>query len=629
MKSKKDPIFVLLRRLDNTNVHNFSKDKTLDKSILSLGIRFIPHAPKLTLTETLKSVEELERNLLLKLHKFPNNPNLCPKALRVKSKWVPTVLNINQRIVKTRFNLLRYTLPFIVQDRKIIKDEVTQKFIDLRNRKDIKVVQTDKNLGIAILNIEDYHRMVLNQLLMPNYKKLTIEEYIDPRAYIKHIVDTQFAAIQFVFNPHELKFVYGDLENLTYIAIFHGIPKVHKNKPLQSLPIRPIVAGRLSQLQARVSVVLTERLLPKLAEFEDILTNSVELKNSIEGLDCTKFNFISIDFESLYTSIPLLDLYKTIETYNKWLPEFRLETVTLLKFIFNNNYFEYMSDLYKQTDGIAMGTNVAPVIANIYLAIKFDTELHKLGNIKIYKRYIDDCFILYKGSREDFEHFELRVIEDAAKPINVTYNFSAIEIDFLDTTIFKVNDKVAFKIFQKPLNKYNYLPMMTLHPINTIKGFITGEILRYFRLSTRQIDFFNIVQSFYSRLIARGYTSSFLQKVFLKGLARVTCPVNLPTPVITVQQGQKRSRQGFPISRHTNLDIGPIIMILRYSNQPILTKKFKEFVIGLLNWLSAGDKTLPQPFKFMIAFRKNPNVINLAIRSALSNEQKKFILDGE
>ena len=47
--------------------------------------------------------------------------------------------------------------------------------------------------------------------------------------------------------------------------------------------------------------------------------------------------------------------------------------VEILEFICNNNYFIYGQDIYKQNNGIAMGTNVAVRCANLYLDV-FDQK---------------------------------------------------------------------------------------------------------------------------------------------------------------------------------------------------------------------------------------------------------------
>ena len=149
---------------------------------------------------------------------------------------------------------------------------------------------------------------------------------------------------------------------------------------------------------------------------------------------------------------------------------------------FNNNFFFYGNDILKQTDGIAMGTNVAPVIANIYLAIKFDDFVKRLNSMHLFKRFIDDCFMIVNMSAKDFALVILPQLQEAAHPIKLTYTASDSSIDFLDLTIFRHNESIACKVFQKALNRYAYIPHQSFHPRATFKVFIYGEMLRYLKI---------------------------------------------------------------------------------------------------------------------------------------------------
>jgi hypothetical protein len=57
-----------------------------------------------------------------------------------------------------------------------------------------------------------------------------------------------------------------------------------------------------------------------------------------------------------------------------------------------------------------MGTKAAPTIANIFMA-EIDEKIKKCGNINnknlvhFYKRYIDDIFIIWTGTRDEFTKF--------------------------------------------------------------------------------------------------------------------------------------------------------------------------------------------------------------------------------
>ena len=59
------------------------------------------------------------------------------------------------------------------------------------------------------------------------------------------------------------------------------------------------------------------------------------------------------------------------------------------------NIFEFNNKYYIQKQGTAMGTRMAPSYANLFMGT-LETELVKQSskNIQIWKRFIDDIFII-------------------------------------------------------------------------------------------------------------------------------------------------------------------------------------------------------------------------------------------
>ena len=72
---------------------------------------------------------------------------------------------------------------------------------------------------------------------------------------------------------------------------------------------------------------------------------------------------------------------------------------------------EFMGEVFVQIFGIAMGTNIAPILANLYLAglekkLKEDTKNDpKMKWPSLWRRFIDDGFGVIKGLKKDVEYF--------------------------------------------------------------------------------------------------------------------------------------------------------------------------------------------------------------------------------
>ena len=119
-----------------------------------------------------------------------------------------------------------------------------------------------------------------------------------------------------------------------------------------------------------------------------------------------------------------------------------------------DTYFIFNKDLYKQTNcsGLTMGQPVTPTLANIFLCHHENKLLDdcpcKFKPI-MYKRYIDDTFLLFKGKEHmnAFSHFFNRKHESIKfrKEIETNNN-----LNILDISIKKYHNKFSTSKYRKP-----------------------------------------------------------------------------------------------------------------------------------------------------------------------------------
>ena len=104
-----------------------------------------------------------------------------------------------------------------------------------------------------------------------------------------------------------------------------------------------------------------------------IILSSTEFVSRISKLDIKHTNtFASLDIKSLYTQIPLNEVIEDILTtiYDKSTNSiFKGSKITknILRKILNlcsQSVFLYNNKVYKQIDGVAMGSPLAPLLAN-------------------------------------------------------------------------------------------------------------------------------------------------------------------------------------------------------------------------------------------------------------------------
>ena len=162
-----------------------------------------------------------------------------------------------------------------------------------------------------------------------------------------------------------------------------------------------------------------------------------------------------------------------------------------------------------------MGTNVAPILANIYMAT-LENLLKEKSKIKkkiiwplLFKRFIDDGFGITKANKNEFELWvdEFNLLRESITIDKFKYGN---QVDFMD------NGKFDVSVFQKEENKYMYIPATSGHQKHTINNFILGELRRYVRFNTIKKNFLKIKRKFFTRLRNRGYTKIFLARLFSK-----------------------------------------------------------------------------------------------------------------
>ena len=142
--------------------------------------------------------------------------------------------------------------------------------------------------------------------------------------------------------------------------------------------------------------------------------------------------------------------------------------VQLTRPIFENNFLksEFNTDLHHQIFGIAMATPFAVTAANAFLYYHERDIIETYSRfLHLYKRFIDDMFVIWDGPRETLLEF-LNAINTKDERNKITYEISDSKISFLDLLPFKDTSyaTLQYSTFQKPLHKYLYIPYESFHP---------------------------------------------------------------------------------------------------------------------------------------------------------------------
>lgn len=144
-------------------------------------------------------------------------------------------------------------------------------------------------------------------------------------------------------------------------------------------------------------------LLTPIAYSEYTVTDVFQFAKEIQHrTDYSRTLMVSLDIESLFTNVPVAETIEII--LSKLFPDesakyhgfTRNDFKTLLKLAVEDAYFTFDSKLYKQIDGMAMGSPLGPLFANIFLS-HFEAQWLHDSPVKplLYRRYVDDTLWLF------------------------------------------------------------------------------------------------------------------------------------------------------------------------------------------------------------------------------------------
>ena len=143
----------------------------------------------------------------------------------------------------------------------------------------------------------------------------------------------------------------------------------------------------------------------------DITQNEFTVKDSFTFVDeiltqDSDLYMASLDVDALFTNIALDEtidicvkkLFKTSDTLGKEIS--KNDYRDLLNLATKESFFTFNSKLYIQVDGIAMGSPLVPILANIFLSHHGENWLNKCP-IKFkpssYRRYVEDIIVLFQS----------------------------------------------------------------------------------------------------------------------------------------------------------------------------------------------------------------------------------------
>ncbi len=226
---------------------------------------------------------------------------------------------------------------------------------------------------------------------------------------------------------------------------------------------------------------------------------------------------VSFDACSLFTNVPIHDTINFIrEIVSKSEIDLRVplpELCDLILFCVEHVQFSFNNRLFFQEDGIAMGSPLGPILANIFVGYLEQFRLSDAikANTEFYARYVDDTYLLVRSA----EHAKalLSNFNTVHPNLNFTVEFESENcLPFLDVLVKRGDCGNALTtIYRKPTWTGLYLNFNSFVPLKYKSGLVRTLFDRARKICSPCAlqEEENIL---YETLLANGYPSDFLRR---------------------------------------------------------------------------------------------------------------------
>ena len=203
----------------------------------------------------------------------------------------------------------------------------------------------------------------------------------------------------------------------------------------------------------------------------------------------------------------------------------------MIEFLVDNIYVRFGGQLFQQMVGIPMGTNCAPLLADLFLYSyenEFLDKLIKEGKRKLARKfnlsyhYIDDLISFnnkkFKKFISDIYPKELTISETTESTSVASYLdllFVREKSNNITTKLYDKRDTFGFHIVNFPFMSSNI-------PSAPAYGVYASQLIHYARCCSNYSDFLSRHRALVTRLLSRGYEVNHLCNTFKKFYGRHT-----------------------------------------------------------------------------------------------------------
>ena len=489
-------------------VLNFSKHELTEaeKSTLERGLNFSHCPSKIPRENIIAGVE----SALIKCKDKQ-------KAERVRAT-VASVLNTTTRPQKSNTSK---------EEREALRT--------LQTNDQIIILPADKGNATVILDKDEYERKARDLLSHPPFRKVDK----DPTKRNEYRVNDTLKRL--LTRRAIDRVTYDRLRvsvNGSCTPLFYGSVKIHKPER----PLRPIVSAIGSatyDMSKYVSNILSEyvqRCNSYLRNTQDFVRKLEEVKIKEDEI------LVSFDVKSLFTSVPVPDAISAIKELVEKDEDFEsrtgITTKTLIEMIhtcLSSTSFQFRSEHFELTDGLAMGSPLSPAVANLFMAALEEKAIATFPNPPaIWHRFVDDIFSIIQRNKVD-------ALVDHLNAQNPSIKFTVEreaegKLPFLDVKVHRCEGgSLKTSIYRKSTHTGAYLNYESNHPTSAKQSVVSSLMDRVSNITLGEDEKRREEKRVKRELEANGYPPNMIQRTKRKMKQRQAAKKKSQMPEQTTQ----------------------------------------------------------------------------------------------
>ena len=200
------------------------------------------------------------------------------------------------------------------------------------------------------------------------------------------------------------------------------------------------------------------------------ISDSFTFAKTMQNLDIDPNVFMcSFDVSSLFTNVPLDETIKicseALYDQSNSRPVIPKDVfVELMKSATFSVEFSFNNTMYEQTDGVAMGSQLGPTLANIFVGYYEEKLFSQTQKPPTYFRYVDDTFTIFDHKAEADEFLtKLNYLH-----LSLKFTFEKEKgkcLPFLDVYVERTDVGLGTNVYRKPTFTGQYLRWESFSPL--------------------------------------------------------------------------------------------------------------------------------------------------------------------